>query len=111
MEQWVAERFGTATGDGALVRGGPAAEHGSVGVMHALFEPQQDMTAWDDFHTYNIAGAKTLVGSPMANRYCRLFKTLESLSGLGQVQHLHRAATAFLEQKQLRLAAMCGHRA
>ncbi len=110
LAHWVATRFGTACGDGALVHGGPQAKHSGTGVMNALFRPHKDRATWDDFHLYNTGGAKALDASPMAMQYCSLLRKLEHLFGLGQGRHLHRSVTAFLGQPHLRLAAMCGHR-
>ncbi len=110
LAHWVATRFVTACGDGALVRGGPKAKHSGTAVMNALFCPHEDRATWDDFHVYNTAGAKALDASPMAMQYCSLLRKLEHLFGLGQGRHLHRSVTAFLGQPHLRLAAMCGHR-
>ena len=160
-------RVATATGDGALAQGGPAARHTGTGLMNALWKlpspraaaparadaarargedapagaPAQaaaarareeeaeqplrslaspavvtppaapiDRARWDDFHRYSNGGARAMKASAMCQEFFRVLKALEAKFALGHGRSIDRAVSTFLEEKPLRIAAMCGHR-
>ena len=142
-------RVATATGDGALAQGGPAARHTGTGLMNALWKlpspraaaPARaaaarareeeaelplrslaspavvtppaapiDRARWDDFHRYSNGGARAMKASAMCQEFFRVLKALEAKFALGHGRSIDRAVSTFLEEKPLRIAAMCGHR-
>ena len=142
-------RVATATGDGALAQGGPAARHTGTGLMNALWKLPSPLAAaparaaaarareeeaelplrslaspavvtppaapidrarWDDFHRYSNGGARAMKASAMCQEFFRVLKALEAKFALGHGRSIDRAVSTFLEEKPLRLAAMCGHR-
>ena len=48
--------------------------------------------------------------SAMCQEFFRVLKALEAKFALGHGRSIDRAVSTFLEEKPLRIAAMCGHR-
>ena len=65
---------------------------------------------WDDVHKYSAAGARVMKASAMCQEFFRVLKTLEGKFALGHGRAIDRAVSTYLEERPLRLAAMCGHR-
>ena len=109
MQQWAA----SDCGDGALVRGGEQAKHPSTAAMDTLWEDvakANDNARWDAFHQLNVAGSQALTLSAMMTKFSNVLKRQEHLFALGQGKVLRSSLAEHLDQPDLRIMAMCGHR-
>jgi len=73
-------------------------------------ETAVDRAPWGDFHKYNTAGSHAFKLSAICQEYFRTLKQLEAKFTLGHGRAIDASVSNFLEEKNQRLAAMCGHR-
>ncbi len=72
---WITQRIAVACGDGALVRGGPDAKHGSTDALSAVwFRQCEPRVMWDMFHLVDKAGAAAFRESATASELFDLLK-------------------------------------
>lgn len=114
MKTFMRTRVASDCGDGALVAGGPEAQHPSTCAMNRLWTElaavEDDNALWDGFHQFNVAGTNSLNESAMGSRWLDIQKKQEYMVGQGQGKELRASVAQALEEKDLRVKAVCGHR-
>ena len=95
--QDVLPRLAIACGDGAFVKGGPAAKHSSTNALGFIWSPERTpRVIWDCFHRVDAAGSAALHESRVLGAFFDLCKRMEHLIGLGQGRHLARCVANYL---------------
>ena len=108
-------------GDGALVKGGPAAKHSSTGAMNKMWvaaarslggnaHARQERATWDAFHLFDKAGSAALKEHETGNRLFNLLKRLEWLLGMGQGRIVDQGCAEHLGLQWLGCKSPAGHR-
>ena len=114
MKTFMRTRVASNCGDGAMVIGGPEAQHPSTSAMNRLWTElaavDDDNALWDGFHKFNIAGTSALNASAMGQRFAEILKKQEYMSAQGQGKELRASLAQHLGQRDLRVKAVCGHR-
>ena len=118
-KNWWNMLVAVASGDGALVRGGPAAKHNSTAAMNKIWtaaseglrgDARKERATWDGFHLFDKAGSAALTEHETGNTLFNLLKRLEWLLGMGQGRIVDKGCAEHLGLHWLGCKSPAGHR-
>ena len=102
------QRLAAISADGACVRGGPDAQHGSTGAAEAFFrtvfpEGEREWVLWDAYHRAEASGRRACAAHLPAEQQFDVGRSIDNYFGINAGKSLY---TSVVEEMQLKASAI-----